>query len=487
LPALDQVHRPGRIARPDDHRARPDVDRLELREHDADDGFRGKSCEGRKASEESLELTMLGLQLEVGADIGRALEQTVERRPIEPQRQHVAAGAHRRRTSRAVEQFDLAEAVAGAQDVQRNLIAVVRALDHAGPPETRTYQPSAASPSDTITPPKGNDTATNWRTTSARASSREKPQDREIVEDTEFGHAASPPVEVSRGRIAQPSGDVIADGALNRHIDERLSSACGNVGSASVAGVRLTSAVTSNRSSTGSGPTIRPGSAASSLSRCSESMSSSASAFRPTLRCDNRRDVVQREAVLSNAQDRLASRRLDRERHGIQLEAHPLQPVRVDDLPQAAVRRDAVDERVEGRFDLQDDRQSGGDVSGRPHRQPVRVRMRQVGGRRVQRGRRLAANTHSAKLLRIVSNTAAARPASAFKWCRSCQSRCLPQPSPQTVACRRREAIENVVEIVGPLAFEEDPGSGTRSSRPRECRSAPATRFTSAAAIRSRS
>ena len=76
---------------------------------------------------------MLGLQLEVGADVGRALEQTGERRPIEPQRQDVAAGADRCRTARPGEQFDLAEAVAGPQDVQRDFIAVVRALDHASP------------------------------------------------------------------------------------------------------------------------------------------------------------------------------------------------------------------------------------------------------------------------------------------------------------------------------------------------------------------
>jgi hypothetical protein len=204
--AFDQVHRPGRIARPDNYRARPDVDRLELREHDADDGFRGKSCERRKASEESLELTMLGLQLEIGADIGRALEQTVERRPIEPERQHVAAGAHRRRTSRAVEQFDLPEAVAGAQDVQRNLIAVVRALDHAGPARDKDVPAVGGVAFGHDHAAKGERHGNELANDQRAGVVWEKPQDREIVEDTEFGHAASPPVEVSRARIAQPVG-----------------------------------------------------------------------------------------------------------------------------------------------------------------------------------------------------------------------------------------------------------------------------------------
>ena len=130
---LDQEHRPGRIALTHDDLARRE--RRAARSSAstiADDGVRGQPREGRKSAEEGLQLAVLGLQLEIGADVRVRIDQAVERRALEAQRNHVAARANGRRARPSVEQLDFAEAVAGLQDVERNLVAVVGALDDAG-------------------------------------------------------------------------------------------------------------------------------------------------------------------------------------------------------------------------------------------------------------------------------------------------------------------------------------------------------------------
>ena len=50
---------------------------------------------------------------------------------VEPQREHVAAGADRGGTRRAIEQLGFAEAVAGAEHVERDLVAGRALFDHA--------------------------------------------------------------------------------------------------------------------------------------------------------------------------------------------------------------------------------------------------------------------------------------------------------------------------------------------------------------------
>jgi hypothetical protein len=86
------------------------------------------------ASGGSLEKAGKFLQFEVGADVRVDIEERLEHRAIEAQGENLAAGAHRRRTRRAVEQLDLAEAVSGREHVQRNLDAALALLEHARAP-----------------------------------------------------------------------------------------------------------------------------------------------------------------------------------------------------------------------------------------------------------------------------------------------------------------------------------------------------------------
>src|SRR5262245_15682213 len=74
---------------------------------------------------------MLALQLEIRADVRVAIDEVHEGRSLDAQRDDVAARAHRGRLRQAVEQRHLPEAVAGAKDVEWNLVVVVGVLDHA--------------------------------------------------------------------------------------------------------------------------------------------------------------------------------------------------------------------------------------------------------------------------------------------------------------------------------------------------------------------
>jgi len=53
---------------------------------------------------------------------------------VQPQRQNIAAGAHRGQSRAPIEQFGLAEAVARVEHVERHFVVVIRALHHARPP-----------------------------------------------------------------------------------------------------------------------------------------------------------------------------------------------------------------------------------------------------------------------------------------------------------------------------------------------------------------
>jgi hypothetical protein len=94
-PLFDQEHRSGRIALTHDDLARRDVARLELGEHDGHHRVGRQAREGGKPAEESLQLAMLALQLEIGADVGIRVDELEERRALEAQRDDVAARAAR--------------------------------------------------------------------------------------------------------------------------------------------------------------------------------------------------------------------------------------------------------------------------------------------------------------------------------------------------------------------------------------------------------
>ena len=84
-----------------------------------------------------LQLAVLDLQLQIRPDFGVDVEQRLEHRPIEPQRQHLRARADRRRARRAVQHLDVAEAVAGAQHAERDLLAALAAASRSAPGPTR--------------------------------------------------------------------------------------------------------------------------------------------------------------------------------------------------------------------------------------------------------------------------------------------------------------------------------------------------------------
>ena len=71
---------------------------------------------------------MLDLQLEIRADFGVDVEQRVEHRPIEPQRQHLALARTVAGLGVPFEHLHVAEAVAGAQHAERDLLAALAAL-----------------------------------------------------------------------------------------------------------------------------------------------------------------------------------------------------------------------------------------------------------------------------------------------------------------------------------------------------------------------
>ncbi len=82
---------------------------------------------------------MFELQLEVRADVGVGVDQGAEFLAVQSQRQHIRTRPHRRRPRLAVEQLGFAEAVAGAEDVQRDLVAAVAPfLTTRARPETMT-------------------------------------------------------------------------------------------------------------------------------------------------------------------------------------------------------------------------------------------------------------------------------------------------------------------------------------------------------------
>ena len=121
---LDQVHRAGWIALPvDDVVAVSSATRLELREHDAGDGFRRQARERRDVRKNACSRACLSLQFEVGADVRVRVDELPEFGRVEAQRQHVGARADGGGSRRAVEQLGFAEAVAGAQHVERDFIA----------------------------------------------------------------------------------------------------------------------------------------------------------------------------------------------------------------------------------------------------------------------------------------------------------------------------------------------------------------------------
>ena len=128
---LDDVHRAGRIALGEEHVALVHLDGFELAQECAE-------CLGRELgeigelAEEVLQVTVACLQVEEFLHLGAAAQQRIEHRAIEPQHLHFPAGADGGGMDAAIDEAALAEGVAGPQGAQRDLVAVVAALHHAG-------------------------------------------------------------------------------------------------------------------------------------------------------------------------------------------------------------------------------------------------------------------------------------------------------------------------------------------------------------------
>ena len=190
-PCLDEVHRSGRIAFRDDHVAGGIHARLELGEDNAQHRLWWQARKCRKVAEEVLQCVVLELQLEIRADVGVRLEQLRERHAIEPQREDIAARADGSQSRAPVEELGLAEAVAGMQDVERNLGVLVRPFDDA-----RTTADEDVDGIGNL-PFRREDSTEGERhryksTDDARAGVvGKKSENGKIVEDARFSHPAS--------------------------------------------------------------------------------------------------------------------------------------------------------------------------------------------------------------------------------------------------------------------------------------------------------
>ena len=128
---LDDVHRAGGITLGEEHLALFHLDRLELAQERPERLGRELRKIG-ELTEEMLEMTVAGLQVEELADFRSAPEQGVEHRPIEAKHLHFPAGADGGGMHPAIDEAALPEGVAGPQGAERDLVAVVAPLDHAG-------------------------------------------------------------------------------------------------------------------------------------------------------------------------------------------------------------------------------------------------------------------------------------------------------------------------------------------------------------------
>jgi hypothetical protein len=127
---FDHVHGSGVFALPDHQLPRFHGNTFEPRQHEPQ-CVRGEATEGGIDAEEIVQTAMLDLQLEVLADLQVVLHQGGEHRPVEPEELDVAAGSDGGGARRALEKPDLAETVARAEDVQRDLLALLPLLDDA--------------------------------------------------------------------------------------------------------------------------------------------------------------------------------------------------------------------------------------------------------------------------------------------------------------------------------------------------------------------
>ena len=152
---FDQVQGPGRIAFAEDRLPDGEHHRVELGEDDADNGFRGKLGERGEVAEEHLQLVVFDLQLEVGADFRVDVEQLLERRSIEPQREDVAAGPDRRGVGRPFSISTSPKLSPACSMLSGISSSPSPRFTMRARPDTRTCMASLAAPSSMMTLPNG--------------------------------------------------------------------------------------------------------------------------------------------------------------------------------------------------------------------------------------------------------------------------------------------------------------------------------------------
>ena len=170
-PALDEVHPVRALALPDDDSSFVDRDALQSVD-ELVERVRADPREVRREAEEVAQATALGRALEMILDLGFQPNERPEDGPVEPERIDRAVRPHGRGSRDPVEQRHLAEDVARAEHLDRDLAAVLRALEHscrAGDDRRRGRRPGRPPPRSTL--PKPNDSGSKLSTTSLRASS----------------------------------------------------------------------------------------------------------------------------------------------------------------------------------------------------------------------------------------------------------------------------------------------------------------------------
>lgn len=133
---------------------------------------------------------MLDLELEVLANPGILREERFEDRFVQAQRPNIARGANGGRSGRMIEQTHFAEAVAGAQAVQRDLLALIRPLDDPSAPGCQYVERVRRVPF-------ADDQVSEGERHGHEAAGHERPgvrgqqsQNRQLVDQLAFVHAA---------------------------------------------------------------------------------------------------------------------------------------------------------------------------------------------------------------------------------------------------------------------------------------------------------
>ena len=130
---LDDEERPAGVALADDKLSRLELDRGEAREHRRDRRLR-QAGEGRVNAQEVRETPGSRLQRERVANRRVDTDERREDGNVQALTLHVAGGAHTGGAGRAFQQPRLAEGLSLVEDAQRDLLAVVCQLHHAGQP-----------------------------------------------------------------------------------------------------------------------------------------------------------------------------------------------------------------------------------------------------------------------------------------------------------------------------------------------------------------